>query len=423
VFRWFQPPSAIFGALLETASNMRLNLALSATLLVTTQLCAQWTPLVTGMLSNRSLCEDGGDLYCATYPNGVKKSVGGTGPFTAVNNGLPMSGGNYFVQSVGTDGTYLYAGSESGIYRSADGGANWSNINGSLTASTAVYANKFFAFDGNIMAVFAGSIAQGGGIWRSGNSGDTWLIGYSGMGSNVVVNHLTQVGNTLWASTSVGLYTSTDDAQNWTAHPTVNYAVYGLASFDNTLVIASNFGMRYSTNGGTSWLDGTGDPVAPTNGELVAFDGMFFALLTAPTGCLRSTDGGVTWAAYNDGFSVVDAQAQEEFLVAGNTLYCSALFDIYSVASSGNGIGAYVPSARPTLFPTAFTQEFTLLGNTMNGDLILIDGNGRTARRVPVSAEASYTVDRGELAAGAYRAIIHDRLSGKRYFLGTLIAL
>ena len=76
-----------------------------------------------------------------------------------------------------------------------------------------MYANKFFAIGSEIMAVFDGSIGQGGGIWRSGNFGNTWLIGNSGMGSNVVVHHLTQVGGTLWASTSTGLYTSTDNAK------------------------------------------------------------------------------------------------------------------------------------------------------------------------------------------------------------------
>lgn len=401
---------------------MRLIFTLPSVLLLTFNICAQWTPLSTGMLSSRSLCSHQGDLYCATFPNGVKKSEAGTGPFTAVNNGLPLMGVNYFVQSVGSDGAYLYAGTESGIYRSGDAGDSWDNINGTLAASSTVHANKFFAVGNSILAVFAGSIAQGGGIWRSGNFGNTWLIGNSGMGGNVVVNHLTQVGGTLWASTSVGLYTSTDNAQNWTAHPTVNYAVYSLASLGNTLAIACTYGMRYSTNGGVSWLDATGDPSAPIDGELVAFDGMFFTVLTSPTGCLRSTDQGATWSDYNEGFSEVDAQAQEEFLVVGNTLYCTALFDIYSVESTGNGLGEDGPTPSGSLFPTVFSENFTLSGNTVDGNLVLIDSNGRTARSVPVFAGANRTVDRGDLAAGAYRAVVCDRLSGKRYFLGTLIA-
>ena len=400
---------------------MRLTLTLPSALLLTFHLSAQWTPLSSGMMSNRSLCADEGDLYCATYTNGVKKSEGGTGPFTAVNNGLPSVGGIIYAQSVGSDGAYIYAGTESGIYRSSDGGANWDNINGTLAASSVVYANKFFAIGSEIMAVFDGSIGQGGGIWRSGNFGNTWLIGNSGMGSNVVVHHLTQVGGTLWASTSTGLYTSTDNAQNWTVHPTVNYAVYSLASLNNTLVIASSYGMRYSTNGGTSWLDATGDPTAPTDGELVAFDGMLFTLLTSPTGCLRSMDNGATWSAYNDGFTVVDAQAQEEFLVMGNTLYCTALFDVYSLASTGNGINE---NSTPTasVFPTVFEDGFTLRNNGADGTLLLMDADGRLIRSIRAGARSDLHVDRNGLAAGPYHAFFQRNGEATRFVVGTVIA-
>ncbi len=401
---------------------MRLSLTLSTTLLLAFQLTAQWTPLVTGMFSNRSLCEKDGDLYCATYTNGVKKSVGGTGPFNAVNNGLPMSGGIIYAQSVGSDGAYVYAGTESGIYRSGDGGANWNTINGTLTASTTVYANKFFAIGSDIMAVFAGSVGQGGGIWRSGNFGNTWLIGHSGMGSNVVVNHLTQVGNTLWASTSVGLYTSTDNAQNWTPHPTVNYAVYSLASLNNSLVIASSFGMRYSTNGGASWLDATGDPSSPTDGELIAFDGMLLAVLNAPTGCLRSMDNGVTWSAYNTGFSDVDAQAQEEFLVVGNTLYCTALFDVYALEATGNGLAESTRASSLSLFPTVFEDGFTVRNSGTGGTLILMDTQGRSIRTVRVGAGTDQHMDRNGMAAGSYRALFQKDGEAARALVGTVIA-
>ncbi len=400
---------------------MRILIPLFTTLLLSGSLVAQWTPLGAGMFSNRSLCQHQGDLYCATYPNGVKKSIGGTGPFTAVNTGLPMLGANYFVQSVGSDGAYLYAGTESGIYRSGDGGANWNNINGTLAASTAVYANKFFNFGTTLVAVFAGTVGEGGGMYRSGNFGNTWLIGHSGMGSNVTVYHVTEVGNILWASTSVGLYTSVDNAQSWTANPTVNYATFSLASVNNTLVIACTYGMRYSSNGGTLWVDASGDPSAPIDGEVVAFDGAVLTLLPSPSGCLRSTDNGATWSDYNTGFSEVDAAAQEEFLVAGNTLYCSALFDLYSVESSGNGLAEPdTPSAE--IRPTIFTEGFTLRNNSANGTVLLIDASGRTVRTVNVRAGQDHWFDRADLPAGTYTALMHDRVSGTRYTLGTLIA-
>ena len=381
---------------------------------------AQWNPLATGMLSSRSMTSNNGDLYVATYPNGVKKSVGGTGPFTAVNTGLPVNGTNYFVQSVGTDGAYLYAGTESGIYRSASGTDTWSTINGSLTASTSVYANKFFSIGSNILAVFTGTIAQGGGIWRSSTFGNSWNLGHSGMGSNVEVYHITQVGGVLYASTSVGIYTSADDAQSWTALPSVNYTTYSLAAIGNRLVIACTFGIRYSTDNGNSWIDATGDPGNPTKGELIAFDGILYCVLNQ-VGCLRSLDNGTTWSDWNTGFSIVDAQAQEEFFPNGNTLYCTALFDIYTLTASGSAINDGTRPQQASIFPTLVDNGFTVRGCEERGLFRLIDSTGRSVRDIPLQAKTDFWIERGTLLPGVYSAVHMALNSGTVVRLGRVV--
>ncbi len=376
---------------------------------------------MTGTFSNRSMCRQNGDLYLVSYPNGVLKSESGTGPFTAVNTGLPMSGSNWFVQSIGEDGAYLYAGTESGIYRSTSGTDTWSNINGTLAASSTVYANKFYSIGNSIMAVFAGSISQGGGIYRSSNFGNTWLIGHSGMGSNVTVYTLTQVGGTIWASTSTGLWTSTDNAQSWTAHPVVNYTTYTLASINNTLVIVSSFGIRYSTTGGTSWSEASGDPESPTKGELIAFDGKLYALVGTSTGCLRSTDNGATWSAFITGFSSVDAQSQEEFYATPQTLYCTALFDVYSLPSTGTAVGETAASPSPRIFPTVSSNGFTLSSPSTAGHLLLIDGVGRQVLDQVLQQPGDLFVPRGTLASGLYQAIFRTSGSAAPLHLGSVV--
>ena len=353
--------------------------------LTTLHAAGQWTPMATGTLSNRSLCVVNGDVYLASYPNGVFKSADGTGPFTAVNSGLQAVGGQYPVQSVGADATYVYAGTEVGVFRSPIGADSWSNVNGTLTANANVHANKFFAFGGAIMAVFNGSIAQGGGIHRSVNGGTTWLIGHSGMGSNVTVHHLTEVDGTLWASTSTGLWTSLDNAQSWTPHPVVNYATYALARQNNSLVIVSSFGIRYSTNNGASWQDATGDPAAPTKGELVAFDGALYAIVGGQNGCLRSTNNGATWTAFVDGMSLVDASAQEEFHATPEQLYCSALFDVYTIA--GTGVGIVAGSSRSAFDVWPALAENELFARTdAPGSLLIHNAAGQLLRSTKLAA-------------------------------------
>jgi hypothetical protein len=201
------------------------------------------------------------------------------------------------------------------------------------------------------MAVFSGTIANGGGIWRTTNNGDDWFIGHSGMGSNAQVNHLTKVGTTLWASTNVGLYTSPDNGLNWTAFTAVNYATYSLAGINGNLVILSTFGYRYSTNGGSSWNDATGDPSSPTTGELASYDNILYAKTGqgAGTGCVTSSDNGVTWTALNTGIGAVDQISLEEFLVTSTKIYLTALFDIYYI----NGIGLGIDAGSTPVFSIA----------------------------------------------------------------------
>lgn len=380
---------------------------------------AQWTPLATATLSNRSITSMNGDLYLVSFPNGVKKSVGGVGPWTDVNTGLPLNGSSYFVQSVGSDGAYLYAGTESGIYRSASGTDTWSSINGSLTASNQVYANKFFVSGSNLLAVFTGTILQGGGIWRSSTFGNSWLIGHSGMGSNAQVNHVTQVGGTLYASTSVGIYTSTDNAQNWNVLPSVNYATYSLAAIADRLVIVSTFGIRYSTDNGLSWIDATGDPGSPTDAELVAFDGALYALING-VGCLRSMDNGSTWTEWNTGFSEIDAQAQEEFFVQPERLLCTALFDVYALEGTDMGLSEALAPATIRVFPTVVDPGFTAQNNGPAGTIIIVDQAGRRIREVAIGANTSTWVGREGIPSGLYTLLFSTQRGGAERPAGRL---
>ena len=164
-----------------------------------------------------------------------------------------------------------------------------------------------------------------------------------------------------------------------------------------------------------------GGPSAPIKGELTAFDGMLYTLLPSPDGCMRSTNSGATWSDYNTGFGVVDASAQEEFLVAGNTLYCAALFDLYSITATGNGI-AGERSAPLSVFPSTFEDGFNIRNNYVDGHLVLMDLAGRTVRSVRVLPGADQWIEREGLPAGAYPVFVLDRRSGERTALGTLIA-
>lgn len=381
---------------------------------------AQWTALTAGIQSVRSLTADAGALYAATYPSGVKKSTDGGDNWNPVNTGLPQSGANYFVESVGRNGSYLFAGTQSGIYRSNDAGASWAMANGTLTASNTVFANKFFVFGGITMAVFNGDILSGGGIWRTSNNGTAWTIGHSGMGSNAKVYDLVEQGGVLYAATSVGLYTSSDNGLSWQLSAAMNYSCYALASISNTLVAVTTFGYQYSTNNGGSWNNATGGPANPSAGELKAFDGKVYANTVGSTGCLVSINNGATWAAANGGLSAIDQTALTEFLVSGSILYVGALFEVYSITGLGVGMAHQQGATATTITPTLFADGFNVEGlEGSSGMLELVDVHGRTVRMQAVNS-ATVRVTREMLPAGAYSVMLQN--SNGRTFLGRVVA-
>lgn len=392
--------------------------------LLTCTATAQWSALASGQQQTRSMTSESGALYAVTFPTGVKKSTNGGSTWTPVNTGLPQNGGNYFVESIGRKGSSLFAGTQSGIYRSDNGGTSWSSVNGSLTASNQVYANKFFSFGNDLFAVFTGTVNQGGGIWKTDNLGGTWNVGHSGMGSNTIVYHLTQVGGLLYAATNTGIYTSTNNGLNWTAMPGVNYTVFGVAAAGSNLVMVSTFGVKYSTNNGGTWNDATGTPASLADGEIIGYDAKVFVIVPNQTGIYRSIDNGASFAAYNGGVSVIDLVSLEEFFADGNLLYVGSFTDMYSAA--GSTVAIEEPAVAPSayLYPTVFESGFTAVmpEGQAQVSLVLFDAQGREALRVDGLGAGEHRIERGALKAGTYRCVVEGADGGRRGRVGTVIA-
>ena len=135
---------------------------------------------------------------------------GGTIPALVVNPGDPR---------------ILYAGSESGgIFKSINGGANWSSVNAGLPAAS--FAVGALAIDPqDPTTLYAGTL---GGVFKSTNGGTTWNGASSGLAS---------IGETADLQGSGGVNSLVVDAHN----PRTIYAgIWGRGVFK-------------SSNGATSW--------------------------------------------------------------------------------------------------------------------------------------------------------------------------
>jgi len=359
-----------------------------------------------------------------SYPNGVFTSVNDGATWSASNSGLPLTNSSYFVRSVGRNTTHLFAGTHSGIYRSANSGGTWTLANGSLTASSTVYANKFFQFGNTTFAVFTGTIANGGGIYRTVDNGNTWLIGHSGFGSNATVYHIASSGSALYAATSVGLYKSTDNGQQWSTLPGSNFAVYAIAAASGRLIAVSAFGYRYSTDDGATWTNSTGAVANPTKGELIAFDGKIYSISGTNSGSFISLDNGGSYSAFNDGLAPIDVVSQEQFHASGNRLYMGTFSDIYSIVGSSVGLADASSRESIPMYPSPFTDGFTidLSGVEPGGTLLILDAAGREVHRIAGLAAGPHFISREGLASGRYSVVLMERSSNTFVPVGTVIA-
>lgn len=411
--------------------NMRSNITVSTALalLLSTSLQAQWEPLNVGGTGNRSITTFGGSIFVAAPPAGIRKSANDGATWTLANTGLPMSGANVNVRSVGKSATALFCGTESGVYRSTDNGASWLNVNGALpTATSTIYCDKIFTFGTATFVVFTGQLSQnGGGLFRTFDNGASWLQAYSGLSSNMVVTNMAEVGGVLYASTNTALMRSDDLGGSWQPAGTTNWAVQSVQGVNGTLVILGAFGAQRSTDNGATWSASTGYPTTncPAGSELIVFDGMLYAITkTGPNGCFRSADNGATWTAYNDGLSPQNTFVQEEFHVSSSHLYIACALDCYRVESTTTAIPADAALQLPKPQPTVFVDHFSVDLTTMSGDhrIILLDAAGREVASQSAFGGQMNRIARGALVAGRYHCLIQDVNTGIIHPIGQVIA-
>jgi hypothetical protein len=134
--------------------------------------------------------------------------------------------------------TYLYVGTDKGIYRTGNNGTVWVQVNNGLS-NTNVYALAQL----NTM-LFAGTAA---GVFRSTDGGATWHAYNTGL-TNIAVRAIAAAGTNLFVGTNGGgVFVSTDYGANWKA---VNEGL----TFKTVNALAVNQGNLFAgTSGGGLW--------------------------------------------------------------------------------------------------------------------------------------------------------------------------
>ncbi|HKC87065.1 MAG TPA: SBBP repeat-containing protein [Blastocatellia bacterium] len=232
-------------------------------------------------------------------------------------NGLP----NATVQTIGFSPTNtILAATTLGLFKSADGGAQW-GFNGALpsVSGTQPVANAI-AFDTKTPAI--AYLATSLGVYKSFNGGANFQLRSIGLPSGNVFALLVDPVNTatLYAGTSFGVYKSLNGGESWLpanivsgdslSSTTIRSLVFDPAN-PATIYAGTSRGVYKTVNSAGAWAAantglGTGssgpaitalaiDPTAPMT--------LYAGANTANTTLFKTTNGGAMWQASDTGLS------------------------------------------------------------------------------------------------------------------------
>jgi photosystem II stability/assembly factor-like uncharacterized protein len=233
---------------------------------------------------------------------------------------LPGPGGAS-IDALFSHGDYLFAGGDTGIYRSTDQGQSWKSVN--LRGSDQFpHITSFTAVGGTI---FAGSSDQP--MFRSTDNGLTWtrmevpedITTFFHSDVPIAITALASIGGSLFAGTKCsshapipcGIHRSTDNGKTWTrvGKGVADTSVRSLAVIGAELFAGGGFaggGVLISRDNGLSWTPSN----AGLNKEnyVNAFAVKDGRIYLAGNGVYVSSDGGRSWAPINDGLTELDVR-------------------------------------------------------------------------------------------------------------------
>ncbi|MCW5520197.1 T9SS type A sorting domain-containing protein [Aureitalea sp. L0-47] len=328
-----------------------------------------------------------------------------------------------------------YGGETSGLYRSSDGGENWTELTAGLPTAPSQKGRisiDISQSNPNVLyARYANASGDIQGVYRTSNGGDTWTA--------VNSNQLTNIGFHWWfrgifvdPTDENTIYNvdfivekSTDGGQTWfTSFPDVHVDQHALAfnnSVSGEVVLGNDGGFYKSNNGGSSWAKDETLPITQIYRTHVDFQNENKVYIgTQDNSTIRTTTGSANdWNIINggDGFqplvdptntSVIYALSQRGFLVKSTNDGAS-----FSPAMAGIASGDRKNWDTPIVFDPQDSQTLYYGANR------LYKTTNAAGSWTPISDDLSNGPYSGNLDFGTIISIDVSPLNSDLIYVGT----
>lgn len=305
------------------------------------------------------------------------------------------------VYSLAVLGNDMFAGTDSGCYRSTDGGFTWRSDNQGLPSlpvlALATHGQNIFACTGE-------------GIFLSSDEGESWVISDSQL---VNVHSMLSTSSELFARAEENnIYRSSDEGTTWqlvfsdNAYPWFSSIVEN----DGRVFVGSASGIFSSSDNGTSW---TGVDSSLQVSSLGVSDSGLIAT-TQLQGVFLSTDSGAKWESADSGLKSLNISQNGRFVTEGTDTYMGTGYGVYRSTDGGliwtpidsglavpgilsiigSGQKLYASTANGIFVSSDSGQSWGLVGSGMKGSPVtnvahLAGSQGFIAASIPYGVEIS----------------------------------
>ncbi len=306
----------------------------------------------------------------ATKANGVYRSTDKGRSWRQIGTGLSNASDITVIATLGRQ-LFISDGFYGGVYRSTNRGVNWSPVT-TLPVDTTIYC-----FSSIGTTFFAGSEW---GLFRSADSGSTWtLLTDAPLGS---VYALAVQGASIFAAAQDGIYRSSDSGASWEPESSglEGMSVQTLFSTGSALYSSAYSGLYFTTNSGQSW-SGPNATLGSLTVTAMTAVGTSIIAGTRSAGIFLSSDAGFTWTGSNTGLSISSVSG---FAVLGPRLFANCVNSDLFVTEDSGATWTDVSSAMPSNYNNSLQaiaanpDDGSVFAASLYGEILVSPDSGVT---------------------------------------------